>query len=297
MTNDLKKLEEKAEIKAFGHIPCSLQDAEDFAKRIANSDFCPSECKGKPDNILVRLQLGAEVGLKPMQSIQNIAVINGRPTLWGDAALAVVKAHPDFEDIKEYFSEDENTAICEIRRTRESICKRTFSIDDAKNAGLWAKEYTKADGRKISSVWKSYPKRMLQMRARGFAIRDSFPDALKGINIREEVEDYKPIQKEKNMGAIDFETVASQPIKQEQEEPKQLEEQQHAVTTPAQPDEKLNTTTDEDVTILAAKINQAYKDQKISALQVSEWLKKADCRTLEEMKIETLRAICEKFCG
>ena len=31
---------------------------------------------------------------------------------------------------------------------------------------------------------------MLQMRARGFASRDSFPDALRGIKSREEVEDY-----------------------------------------------------------------------------------------------------------
>lgn len=38
--------------------------------------------------------------------------------------------------------------------------------------------------------WKMFPKRMLQMRARGYAIRDAFPDILNGIITREEAEDY-----------------------------------------------------------------------------------------------------------
>ena len=41
------------------------------------------------------------------------------------------------------------------------------------------------------NVWKSYPDRMLQMRARGFALRDSFPDVLKGLITREEAQDYQ----------------------------------------------------------------------------------------------------------
>jgi hypothetical protein len=68
-----------------------------------------------------------------------------------------------------------------IKRRDRSAVVRTFSEADAKKAGLWGK----------SGPWAQYPARMLQMRARGWALRDAFPDALKGLGIREEVQDYQ----------------------------------------------------------------------------------------------------------
>jgi hypothetical protein len=55
-----------------------------------------------------------------------------------------------------------------------------FSVEDAKRAGLWGKQ----------GPWTAYPKRMLSMRARGFAIRDCFADVLKGLITAEEAQDY-----------------------------------------------------------------------------------------------------------
>ena len=51
-----------------------------------------------------------------MQSLQNIAVINGRPSLWGDALIAVCKAHPDWGGMKEEYIEEEAKAVCTIKR-------------------------------------------------------------------------------------------------------------------------------------------------------------------------------------
>src|SRR6266478_3926901 len=75
--------------------PTNLTEAIALSKLIAGSDLAPKDFKGKPANVLIAMQMGAEVGLAPMQSLQNIAVINGRPSLWGDAALGVVQVHPD----------------------------------------------------------------------------------------------------------------------------------------------------------------------------------------------------------
>ena len=61
--------------------------------------------------------------------------------------------------------------------------RRTFSQNDAEIAGLWSK----------AGPWKQYPKRMLQMRARAFCLRDLFPDVLKGLAVAEEVVDYVEI--------------------------------------------------------------------------------------------------------
>ena len=72
-------------------------------------------------------------------------------------------------------------ATCEAKRRgdAEPVVSR-FSMADAKRAGLAGK----------TGPWTQYPKRMLQMRARGFALRDAFPDLLRGFVTAEEAQDY-----------------------------------------------------------------------------------------------------------
>ncbi len=161
----------------FSLTPTSLAEAMKFAELIANSSICPTGFKGKPGDVLVAVQMGMEVGLKPIQAIQNIAVINGRPSIWGDSVLALIMRHPHYEWIKEDVFEKE--AICTIKRRGEEPHTVKFTLDDARAAGLLNKD----------GPWKTYPKRMMQMRARGFACRDKFADALKGLVLAEEAMD------------------------------------------------------------------------------------------------------------
>lgn len=158
----------------------SLDEAIKLAERFATSDFAPREYKNKPENVLIAMQYGAELGLKPLAAIQNISVINGRPAVWGDALLAVVLSSPVCEFIHEHA--ENGVAYCTVkRRGEEKEYTYKFSVDDAKKAGLFNK----------SGTWSQYPQRMLQMRARGFALRDKFADLLKGIQMLEEVQDYQ----------------------------------------------------------------------------------------------------------
>lgn len=167
------------ELTTFNFEITSLDQAMNYAKMISESDLAPKDYKGKPGNVLIAMQFGAEIGLKPMQSIQNIAVINGRPCVWGDAMIALVQANPLCEYVQERF--ENGTAFCTVKRRgddKEYVYE--FSKEDAKVAGLLSK----------AGCWTQYPERMLQMRARGFALRDKFSDVLKGISMKEEVEDY-----------------------------------------------------------------------------------------------------------
>jgi hypothetical protein len=161
----------------------TFDDAMRFGKLLADSDFPPKDFRGKPASCVLAVQHGAEVGLGPMQAIQSIAVINGRPSIWGDAALALVMASPVCEYVKETIEgeADAAVAICTAKRKGypEPVVVR-FSMADAKRAGLAGK----------SGPWSQYPKRMLQLRARGFALRDAFPDVLKGLITSEEAQDY-----------------------------------------------------------------------------------------------------------
>ena len=180
--------------QTFSLAPKDLDEAMRFADMLASASIVPKDYIGKPGNVLVAIQWGMELGLQPMQAMQSIAVINGRPSLWGDAMLALVKAHPAFEWIKEDC--DGNIATCTVKRRGEPEVTQSFSLEEAKKAGLTGKQ----------GPWTQYPKRMLQMRARGFALRDAFPDALRGVISAEEARDTPA---ERDMGAA--EVVSSRP--------------------------------------------------------------------------------------
>lgn len=161
--------------------PTSTESAFKMAENIAKSELAPPSYRGKPSNVLIAMQMGAEVGLSPMQAVQNIAVINGRPSLWGDALLGLCQGHRSFRGIEETVSKD-MVATCTVSRMVAGVTQIhtvEFSKEDAQTAGLWGR-----------NTWKQYPKRMLQMRARGFALRDMYADILKGIHCAEEVTDY-----------------------------------------------------------------------------------------------------------
>lgn len=178
----------------FDLSPQTFEQAVKFSHMLADSDFVPKDFKGKPGNCLIAMQWGAEIGLKPLQSLQNLAVINGRPALWGDSVIAIVRGSPVCEYVIE--NDDGHTAFCKVKRRGEPEQVRTFSMDDAKAAGLAGKQ----------GPWVQYPKRMRQMRARAFALRDVFPDVLRGLPVAEEVMDAPP---ERHMGQA--ERVEQQP--------------------------------------------------------------------------------------
>lgn len=159
--------------------PRSLPELIEFAKLVAYSSMVPKQFQGNVGDVIVAMQMGAELGLSPMAALQNIAVINGRPSLWGDAMLALVQSNPDCEDIVETFDDKAMAATCTVKRKGRTAVTRRFSQEDAKTAGLWGKQ----------GPWTQYPKRMLQMRARGFAVRDACPDWLRGIITAEEAGD------------------------------------------------------------------------------------------------------------
>ncbi len=161
----------------FDLSPQTFQQAMDFSQMLADSDLVPKDFKGKPGNCMIAMQWGSELGLKPLQALSNIAVVNGRAALWGDAVIALVRGSAVCEYVKE--TDDGQTATCRVKRKGEAEHVVTFSMEDARQAGLAGKQ----------GPWTQYPKRMRQMRARAFALRDVFPDVLRGMPIAEEVQD------------------------------------------------------------------------------------------------------------
>lgn len=177
---------QKAQIQLGGNglKLATLDDMWRFSQYVAASGFAPKGME-KPESILIAVEMGFEVGLSPMAALQNTAVVNGRPTIYGDAALALVRGSGFLESYEEKEvgtkgKDDWGYCVSARRRGDPSQYSETFTVADAKTAGLWGK----------TGPWSQYPARMLKFRARGFLLRDAFGDVLKGMRTFEEVRDY-----------------------------------------------------------------------------------------------------------
>ncbi len=174
-------------------VPTDIEQIFRLAGAIAAAEWAPKSYLINPRNpaegydknkIMVGIMQGMEVGLTPMAALQSIAVINGMPSLWGDGALAVVRASGLMVDIKEDVGFDDKGApeyaVCTVWRVGQATpIERAFTRAQAQKAGLWTKQ----------GPWTQYPQRMLQMRARAWALRDGFADVMRGMAVGEEARD------------------------------------------------------------------------------------------------------------
>jgi hypothetical protein len=165
----------------------TLEDAYRFGQYCVASGFAPKGMT-KPEQVVMALQTGAELGLPPMRALSCVTVINGRPGLMGEAALALIKSRGVLKRgtsiTCDYEGKGEET-VCIARAHRKGETKPVegrFSVFDAKRAGLWKK----------SGPWSQYPKRMLWWRAVAFLVRDHFSDVILGLTLAEEARDLPP---------------------------------------------------------------------------------------------------------
>jgi hypothetical protein len=225
--------------------PKTFDDARVFAEMVSKTDFVPKNYRNKPNDCLMAMTFGNEIGLGVMAALQNIAVINGKPSIYGDVALALVKAHPSYESIKEEFDPDAKRCTCTVKRKGDNPVTGSFSMAEASHAGLLEK----------AGPWKTYPRRMLQMRARAWALRDAFPDVLNGIAVGEEAQD------------IPMENVTPK------EKPAHREEEAEEVggTVEDQPEDDLSKLMDD----LTDSLNRAEKSGLISKEEKAAAIEKA----------------------
>ena len=134
-----------------------------------------------PADVLFVISVGESLGLNAATALMNIYNVNGMPTMKADLKLALAKRHPEYAGCEI----DANTERCIVKMkrrnengTEESITS-TFTIEDAKRAGLFPKK----------DNWRMYPQRMLKARAISYAVNDLFPDIVFGMLSSEEAQD------------------------------------------------------------------------------------------------------------
>jgi hypothetical protein len=159
----------------------SVDDIKEFVKLSVGSIFCPSGLR-KPQDLFVCISYGLEIGLSPVQAMQTIHVINGKPCMAVKGLRAMVQGSGLLEHMDERIDRENGvdmTAHCTVKRVGMEEQTVSFSSQNAKEAGLWGK-----------GAWKSYPERMLKARACGFALSDVFSDVVMGLISKEEADDW-----------------------------------------------------------------------------------------------------------
>lgn len=249
----------------------SLDEALRWGKMVSISEFCPVTYKNKPIECVLAAQYGHEVGLKPLQALQGVKIINGNPSVYGDTMLALCRASPHWEDIKEEFLTSDQlfskygiksdytgvAGVCRIKRKGEEALVEWFSEKDALEAGLLNR----------AGPWKTYKRRMLKMRARGFALRDKYADVLKGIISSEEAQDYI---------TTEYETIP------EPDTQNQIEIDQQTGEILIIKDEPLNLITQE----MIEEINSLIIKENITEEQIKKWTNKMEVQNINELTVE-----------
>lgn len=182
----------QGEIQAI--VPKNIDETFRMAQAVCAAGLAPDSYDRNPEKVMVGLLKSMEVGFPPLTGLASIAVINGRPCIWGDGAVGLCAAKVASTKVEEtgtapkgdadhtQFPDDYGFKVTFTRKGQTGEYVGVFTVGDAKRAKLW--------GNLKRQPWIMYPKRMLFNRARAFALRDGFADCLSGLHLREEIEDF-----------------------------------------------------------------------------------------------------------
>ncbi len=151
-------------------------------RALFDGGLVPKGCNEK--EVFARIVAGAELGMKPLQALNGIAMINGHPTLHSDSIPCIIMASGLVVGMKHKFSGEGDDIACTFyvkRKGVEEYQEWTYSLQDAKDAGLLN-----------NPTWQKHLKKMLFNRARSWCLRNTFPDVIGNIYTKDEAEEIKP---------------------------------------------------------------------------------------------------------
>ena len=157
----------------------NVQDLMRFANTCIRSGLAPYGIK-TAEAAFVAIEFGMELGLRPMQALNRVCVINGKPSLYGEAGLGICIASGEVEDYDQGWDGDladgTRSAWFAIRRKGYEVKRGEFDWKRASRAKSGGKRLVDKDN------WQSYPDEMLMARAMWRALRLAFPDVLSGVS-------------------------------------------------------------------------------------------------------------------
>lgn len=180
VTNEAVTVRDPATIPntSLSALPSSdeLKSAWTLAKELVATGFLPKAINTPAKAVAIYLK-GRELGLPFMQSMGSIHVIEGKPSVSAELMAALC-----FSRVKGFgmkiIQADNQACVIEYRRAGSDPFRYSYSMDDAKRAGLAGK-----------GPWQAHPAPMLAARNKGQALRLYCPDATMGVYAVEELTD------------------------------------------------------------------------------------------------------------
>lgn len=158
----------------------------ELAKFWAKSTIVPVSYMNRPENCLVALEMASRMGVSPMMVMQNLYVIQGKPSWSGQAISALIKADPRYKNVElNYVGEEGKDSwgayiSAENTRNGKIVKGATVTIATAKREGWYAKS---------GSKWQTMPELMLAYRAYAWFGRVFCPERMMGMQSADEITD------------------------------------------------------------------------------------------------------------
>lgn len=146
----------------------SMNDKMQYAQALAQASLLPKQYQRNPGNVLLAVELGESLGIPPIQAINTVHVIEGKPSASSGLISALVRRAGHTLRVKG----DDQSATAEIVRSDDPdfTYSVTWDMGRARNAGVTGKDN-----------WKKYPAAMLKARAITEVARDACQEALMGV--------------------------------------------------------------------------------------------------------------------
>lgn len=152
-----------------------LKAQMEAAKRFVDSGLLPAAVK-TPQQALILMQTGRELGIPATVALRGIVVVNGKPTCSAELMMALVHRAYGQGAMRVYKTTNESCTVQYRQAGWDGISEYTFTIEDAEKAGLFK-----------NPVWKQYPAAMLRARAISATVRFAFPECISGVYLPEEM--------------------------------------------------------------------------------------------------------------
>lgn len=148
-----------------------------LAGNIADTEFVPKQLRGKTAAVAACILAGREIGVGPMEALQKIYVVDGRPSMGAELMRSLILR--DGHELVFRLSTNEKCTLAGRRRGSQEWTEVTWTLTDAQRIGVAGKD-----------VWKKYPRQMLANRCTSELARLMFADVLSGISqTPDEIED------------------------------------------------------------------------------------------------------------
>lgn len=164
----------------------SFERLSEMSTMLSKSTIVPVAYQNRPENCFVALDMASRMNISPMVVMQNLYIIQGKPSWSGQAMASMIRNSPQFSDVELNYVGTPNTDswgayVTAIRTsTGKPLTGGTVTIGTAKKEGWYQKN---------GSKWPTIPELMLAYRAYAWFGRVYAPELMMGLQSREEVED------------------------------------------------------------------------------------------------------------